>query len=196
MTTYSIIMHDPQPLLKGWDKIVVYVRAQSPEAAMKASRRIFGSKYIPERATKIISEQERAYWRRTWIKAYYNMPMFLMRNTYTVWQEQAPGATPLPAFIKAQAKGKMQLRGKHHIFKKKVITKTLRSSKLLNLSRLLNYRRHTQWGVAISVQRGMAFGTKPRDPDKRELLLKLSSPQGQQIALKLLSNHISGELGS
>jgi hypothetical protein len=188
MPTYSVIMQDRKPALAGWEHLVLRVKASSRKAAMKKAAREFFPSLIPERAVKVVSEQDRTHWQRIWLRAYHNMPVHLKRRTHTFWEKQASGTVTVPQFIKGQARGTMRMVDNDTIVEKHVkIVKTWRSNKHSNLSRLLNYKQRTKWGMNVSVQRGMAYGTCPREKSKRALLIQLASKRGQHLALKLLS---------
>ena len=186
MPLYSVRLRLPDPPNQFWWIQVHQVRAKSKAAAARHFERAYPGSLVV--GVHKLRDVDRNYWRKVWRRAYDNMPTMIRVVRGCTWEEQTPGTTHLPTFLKKKAKGTMRIRN-GVVEKAKVTTHTYRKTKEACLAELLQYckadrRSHNLRSQAVL--RGMALGVEPRAHKKgfnrRAMLVALAGKNGKKLA--------------
>lgn len=198
--------------LKTLDKEIIKMQilAASREEAIKQalvnSKNYMGEEANLESAKAVRIAHDPDYWRQQWWQALQNMTYlhvlpFKSHPSHTYWVTALKGKVPLPLFIKRLAQGTMEQNRKGEIrVKLHPYTKPDHlMAKVHVLATLLHYKGfygkpylsmrpqlYKTWNW-WPVMRGLAFGVEPKG-EKRELLLKLASSEGADLARQLYEN--------
>jgi hypothetical protein len=131
-------------------------------------------------------------WRKIWTAAFYNMPVRIKHETTKRWDPLAE-KLPVPEYIKGTVgkKPKYQLiDGQVHQLI--LITKKYEYGKSACLARLLGYNiKKKATGrivpAGLTIYGAIIRGSKPKDPDRRQLLIRLANKKtGPRLARNLL----------
>ena len=136
--------------------------------------------------------RHRQKWNAIWKKAYKNCPArmavpMIQRNII-----HPPNSVELGEFIKKRAKNRMTIQDGHVIESYKEAGTPYIYGRTAAMARLLGYyatnkRTGRRYPHSLHISGMMANSMMPRDPEKQKLLIRLSKPGGDELALKMLT---------
>ena len=141
------------------------------------------------RVTK--STARKKQWRTIWNKAFHNMPTRVAYNTYRHWC-LLPDKLPIGAFIKGTVGKNPKYRmGDEGVYELHLDKKEYYYGKYAALARVLGYTIKKRTGRIVpggmSVFSAVSRGSRPKDPEKRQLLIRLANKQtGPRLARNML----------
>jgi hypothetical protein len=167
--------------------------ANTPEEAMIAFRGL-NKNATPINAVKIDEweTRDREYWRKAWKEALAKMPAKIKHHVQERWEIQERGTTPLPEFIKEQAKGNMRLASddfhEGNVLIKKIVTRTpCEYGRTAALAVILGYittdgkdtKRPRANCCALNAK--LREGSRPRNARTRKLLATIPKMTDEEI---------------
>lgn len=143
------------------------------------------------RAERALERAKHAdYWSAVWHKAIRNMPVKVKVFYVEEYRPVEPGTLPIPEYIAHQHDRYFIRNGQVHELV--TIPAYYHTGAYSTIARLLGY-----WTTSRStgqkkpghnrIYNAKSWGNCPRDPAKRELLLKFAGPDGYELAKKMLT---------